>query len=436
MGRLILWMLIVWGFLDSVDTIVADDGHIGASGPAPIRFEMKYRGLGGDKDGLRYNLYLGDHFKQKAPDSFTENFETSGKFLMFSKNYWFEWLSWVAFELVDRNTAYLHIDMNNDGTWTADERLEPIAPMGIRDADFEYVTPDIDWPLLPGLTRKYRFLVLSTLKSNDDRMQPSLWWSPHCIWEGKQELDGKSVTLALFDYDINGCFRNFGEDKYILYSDEDEVICDTSSLKLLSQIIFYEGKFYSLSFEDSDLPFPTFRAVLGEAEESMGRFSLKVNGPGIEGARMRQLKVRSVDNWKVAYYFKDTEFLLPSGDYRIDISKLIYKGPEAEEWLVNLRTPDAFRIDEGATLDYVVEEPKVNIIVKSGKKWLRPLLEPRTSFSNNADLYITQETRGRSGELLERIYKITESGDEDMIPIIRIMDSSGKEVASGLLKYG
>ncbi|MHC4436073.1 MAG: hypothetical protein ACYS3S_01845, partial [Planctomycetota bacterium] len=110
--------------------------------PGAIVFDLKYRGLSGEKDELRYNSFWGfgggphetpflSDLKKKIKD-----FET-----VYNPN--FVGAEWSAVEIKDNKVVALYIDLNTDGKVSDNEKILPIQNPESSSYDrTEFVTPD------------------------------------------------------------------------------------------------------------------------------------------------------------------------------------------------------------------------------------------------------------------------------------------------------
>ncbi len=93
--------------------------------PGAIVFDMKYRGLSGKVDELRYNSYWG--FGQSATETpFLADVKKNAKDIEAVYNPNFKGAEWSAIEIKDNKAIALYIDLDADGKLSDNEKILPI----------------------------------------------------------------------------------------------------------------------------------------------------------------------------------------------------------------------------------------------------------------------------------------------------------------------
>ena len=111
--------------------------------PGAIVFDMKYRGLNGSKDELRYNSYWGFGGMGANKSPFIRQLKKDIKELHIVCNPKFGKAQYSAVEVKDKKAVAFYFDLNADGKVSDNEKIQPIpAEKSSNSRGSEFVTPD------------------------------------------------------------------------------------------------------------------------------------------------------------------------------------------------------------------------------------------------------------------------------------------------------
>ena len=93
--------------------------------PGTIVFDMKYRGLSGAKDELRYNSYWGFGASKEKSPFIAEVRKLDGEFSTVYNSH-FKGAEWSAVEVKDSKAVAFYFDLNADGQVSENEKILPL----------------------------------------------------------------------------------------------------------------------------------------------------------------------------------------------------------------------------------------------------------------------------------------------------------------------
>ena len=114
-----------------------------------VVFEMKYLGLSGAKDEIRYNAFWGFGEREEETPFIKEVKAKGGEFSM-AYNPYFKGAEWSAVEVKDNKAVAFYFDLNADGKVQDNEKILPIEDVEPGSANrTEFVTPDFMMTTVP-----------------------------------------------------------------------------------------------------------------------------------------------------------------------------------------------------------------------------------------------------------------------------------------------
>jgi hypothetical protein len=418
----------------------------GGTGSRPIVFEMKYRGLNGGKDELRYNSYWGFGNPGKDESQFIKELKKNIKELQMEYNPNFKNAEWTAVELKDGKAVAFYFDLNADGRVSDDEKILPSSkeevkmarslPDGkmedIKAERVEFVTPD--FIINTADSRQVPFRVL--LQGTFGRGIKNCMWSPSCVLEGTSTIDGQPAMLILFADGFSGSFTGFGGSSYYLQTGKEKIGQDVAR-QTLSGLINHESRFYHLKLNGSHEEGKTIQAVLEKYTGLIGELAVKLVSDANLTSKLDSASISGSKDKTVYFSISAGQSRLPTQAYKLNFATVRYGANNDNNWRVDVREGPEFQIDANSTCTVELCKPAISISAIDEKKRYDSKAKEQTDFSKGTRIYITPQFKGKAGESYGRFAKQGAANRySDVEPAIRIVDSDGKEVASAKMKYG
>jgi hypothetical protein len=208
-----------------------------------VVFDMRYRGLSGKKDELRYNSYWGFGGDEKDTPFLKalKKKVVEGLHAVYNPHF-YEARKWSALEVKDGKVVAFYFDLNADGKVAENEKILPIpAEKSNTSASsrWDFVTPD--FVLNKDKDQPIPFRALLQASIYGDSSRPQDMWSPSCVLEGTATVAGKPTKLILYTGGFSGSFTEYGRCSYSLLA-TDEKPGRYVSRHTLSSLVNYNGQ--------------------------------------------------------------------------------------------------------------------------------------------------------------------------------------------------
>jgi hypothetical protein len=296
----------------------------------------------------------------------------------------------------------LYLDLDCDGKLGPNEKLEPVRTPTEKERGWLFITPDFTITAPGGGKSLFRMIVEV---GGDERLVTALLGS-FCVWEGKSQVAGTTMTLCLMDKNTNGSFLDFGEDGFSLEKDStplpDGLPGGMSGLffqmimpemktkdvllgRALSSRMPLDGSFYQLRFTGEGTNGSPLRAVLCKETLPTGRIELKLAGLNsapksqstrsdvpttssrplnpfisvLENIQIRHMVLVSTENPSIQLEMDDFVADVPPGHYRIDEGYQRFQGNR-----ISLENGPECQIVAGQTTTIELEKPKLEVKTK------------------------------------------------------------------------
>jgi hypothetical protein len=403
--------------------------------PGAIVFDMKYRGLSGAKDELRYNAYWG--FGQSPTETpFLADVRKTVKDIETVYNPNLKGAEWSAVEIKDKKAVALYVDLDADGKVSDNEKISPIQNTEYSSHnETEFVTPDFIMKTRENREVPFRAL----LQVYDQQELPQCMWSPSCVLEGTSILNGKPTKLILFGDGFTGDFDKFGSCSYAL-QDPEESTRQYISRHNLSSIINYKGQFYNLKLSGSYEKDKKIQVELEEYAGATGELALQLKPDKNLKTRLSYVGIVGVNDKTVRVRFNvpSEQTKVPVGVYKLCDGLINYGVKETNEWQLDFKKGPEFTIEADKTCNLQLGGPKLLISAVDENKRYQNDVKEQTVYSEGTNIYISRIIKGKGGELYGRFYQLNESSRNynAIEPELKIVDSEGKEVAVAKIKYG
>ena len=438
-GFVLLAVLIIGiFFLLQKDVVITDEKiveDIPEPPPGAIVFDMKYRGLSGGKDELRYNSYWG--FGSRENDTpFIKKLKKDVKELHTVYNPNFGKAQYSALELKDGKAVAFYFDLNADGKVSDNEKILPAnAEENDSMRGSEFVLPD--FTLNTGDGRQVPFRALLRVNFYGESSRPNCMWSPSCVLEGTSSIDGEPIKLILYAGGFSNSFTEFGRSSYSLF-EEEEKYGGYVPKQTLSSIINHDGQFYHLKLYGSHEKNKSIRAMLEKYTGSTGELAVQLSGKTKLHTKLSYTDIVGSQDATIRFNIISGGTELPTGDYKLYSSYVSYGTEKDDEWRLNFKKGPDFTIEADETSNIELDKPVLSIsAVDENKRYQRDVKE-QTVYSKDTNIYISRIITGKVGELYGRFSQREGNSDryKDIEPEIRIVDADGKEVAAARIKYG
>lgn len=401
--------------------------------PGAIVFDLKYRGLSGEQDEVRYNSFWG--FGSSPNDTpFLTDLKKNVKDFETVYNPYFKGAEWSAAEIKDNKVVALYIDLNADGKVSDNEKILPIQNSEPSPYDrTEFVTPDFIMNTLDNHQVPFRTLLQATFYGQS---RPQFMWSPSCVLEGISTIYGQPAKLILFANGFTGSFEDFGNSSYSLQTGKEET-GSYISRTMLSSIINHNGQFYNLKLNGSHGKNSTVRAILTEYTGDTGNLTTQLTGDTNLQAELSSATIVGTKDTTVQFHLGSEQAKLPTGSYRLNRGYINYSADNGDSWRLDFQNGPEFTIDAEKTSNVELGKPILSISAVEENKRYQSDVKEQTVYPEGTDVYISRIIKGKGGELYGRFsQKQQNSGYEDIEPELKIVDSEGKEVAAAKIKYG
>ncbi|MCP4611833.1 MAG: hypothetical protein GY845_24285 [Planctomycetes bacterium] len=440
-GFVLLAVLIIGiFFLLQKDAEIGVEGDVEEfPGPAPgaIVFDMKYRGLSGDKDDLRYNSYwgFGSHGNETR---FIKELKKDIKELHTVYHPNFGKAQYSALELKDGKAVSFYFDLNADGKVSDNEKILPVnAEENNSMSGSEFILPD--FTLSMDDERRVPFRALLKVNFYGDSSRPNCMWSPSCVLEGKSTINGEPIKLILYtSHDFSLSFNRYGMCSYSLLR-EGEDSGRNVSRQTLSSIINHKGQFYYLKLSGSHEKNKSIRAVIEKYTGQTGEIAVEFSGKTKLASRVSYMNIVGTEDKTIQFNVSSAQTKLPTGAYQLKRSRINYGKEKDNEWQLDYITEGPeFTIKADKTSNIELEKPVLSVSAVDENKRYRSDVKEQTVYSKGTNIFISRIIKGKTGELYGKFSERDENNDRltAIEPDIWIVDEDGKEVAAAKIKYG
>jgi hypothetical protein len=401
--------------------------------PGAIVFDLKYRGLSGEKDELRYNSFWGFGYSQNQSPFLTDLKKKIKDFeAVYNPN--FVGAEWSAAEIKDNKVIALYIDLDANGKVSDNEKILPIKDSEPSPNDrTEFVTPDFVMSTQDNHQVKFRALLQAAYYGQP---RPQFMWSPSCVLEGTSTINGQPAKLILFTNGFSGSFEEFGRSSYSLQSDKEQ----TGSYiprTMLSSIINHNGQLYNLKFNGHHGKNSTVRAILTDYTGDTGSLTTQLMGDKNLEAKLNSATIAGTKDTTVQFNLGSEQAKLPTGSYKLNRGYVNYSTDNSDSWRLDFTEGPEFTINADKTSNVELGKPVLSISAVEENKRYQSDVKEQTVYPEGTNVYISRIIKGKGGELYGRFsQKPQNSGYTDIEPEIKIVDSEGKEVAAAKIKYG
>lgn len=400
-----------------------------------IVFDMKYRGLSGAKDELRYNSFWG--FGQRENETpFIKDLKKDIKKLQTVYNSYFKGAEWSAVELKDNKPVAYYIDLNADGKVSDNEKILPIPAEAQRTSrSIEFVTPDFIMKTRDSHQVPFRALLSVSFYGSSSR--PQCMWSPSCVIEGTSAIDGEPTKLILFTDGFSGSFQNFGRCSYSLLTSAEK-FGQYVPKQTLSSLVNHDGQFYYLKLYGRHEKGKAIRAVLEKYTGATGELAVKLTGDTNLKVRLSSARITGSKDTNIHFNISEGQSKLPAEAYKLSSGYIYYGTENDDQWRVNFTEGPEFTIDPEKTCNIELGKPVLSVSAIDEKNRYRSNVKKQSVFSKGTTIYLSPKIKGRADEVYGRFSQKdpNSSRQTDKEPNVRIADADGKEVASAKMEYG
>ncbi|UCF15397.1 MAG: hypothetical protein JSW59_18485 [Phycisphaerales bacterium] len=403
--------------------------------PGAIVFDMKYRGLSGEKDELRYNSYWGYGQREKKTP-FIEKVRKNGGQFSTVYNSHFKGAEWSAVELKGDEAVAFYFDLNADGKVSDNEKILPVTSEESGSSrHWEFVTPDFVLTTDKGVRAPFRTLLQVRFYGKSSR--PTCMWSPSCVLEGTSTLAGKPTKLILYASGFSGSFTEFGKCSYSLLG-ADEQTGRYVSRQTLSSLVNYDGQYYRMKLYGAHAKGKNVQAVLEKYTGDTGEMAVKLIGNSELKAELGSASLAGTKHDTIRFNISGGQSVLPAEAYELRSGYINYGTDTDDLCRVSIKEGPEFEIEADKTCDVELGKPTLSVRAIDEKERYRSNAEEKSVFSEGTRIHLSPKIVGKAGELYGRFSRRDDNSRryEDVEPTIRIVDSKGNEVASATMEYG
>jgi hypothetical protein len=403
--------------------------------PGAVVFDMKYRGLSGEKDELRYNSYW-SYGGNSNETPFLADLKKNVEDFEAVYNPSFKGAEWSAIEIKDNQAVALYVDLNTDGKISDNEKILPIQNSEFNSSNqTEFVTPDFIMNTRDGNQVPFRVLLQAAFYGQQTR--PNCMWSPSCVLEGTSTMNGQPAKLILFANGFTGSFKDFGRSSISLNTGKEETGSYVSR-QIFSSIINHNGQFYSLECNGRHEKDCTVRVILTEYTGATGNLTTQLTGNTNLEAKLSSANIAGTKDTTVQFNIASEQVKLPTGSYKLNRGYVNYSAGNGDKWRLDFQEGPEFTIDADKTCKVEIGKPVLSISAVEENKRYQSDVKEQTVYPEGTNVYISRIIKGKGGELYGRFSQQNESsrGYNAIEPDLRIVDSEGKEVAAAKIKYG
>ena len=398
-------------------------------------FDLEYRGLTCREGEMQYGFAMG----YGRPGDMEDNaFITAVRqradqdiHLVYNRSFGDRTLS--AVETEDRAAKRFYFDCNADGKLTDDEIFEPVT---FRESgsskEYSFVTSDFSVAQEEDQPVPLRVKVSVSFYGQQD--QPQCMWSPACILEGSAIFDGSEKRLLLFMGGLDGEFDRYGRSSYaLLEADQDMQYPPRATL---SSLIFHEGTFYQLRFEDAPEPGRPQRVALVEDTSPTGLLAVELQGSEALAARVGYATVKGKADKSIHFQVRKTQ-QFPVDEYVLEQGQFQFGQNEEFDWTVSFSEGPEFRIEDNKTSTLELGEPQLAVSSVDEHKRYSSDVKDLATFTSQDRIYLSPKVTGIKGEAYARFQKRDDGGRfNDVKPHLVIKGPTGEEIVSQDLEYG
>lgn len=403
--------------------------------------ELTYRGVTGKGDDLRIGGGWG-FGSARSESPFVKAVKEKAKYDLFiSRNHYLYDRDQTAIEYRRKEVLHAYFDLNGDGQFTDDERLNPttdVSEENRRGKDCTvFITPD--FRVTDGFGDEVPFRVMMWVNFYNRQKTPSVTWSPMGVYEGTLELEGEPMQLYLWPAFHTRCYTGYGQSRYGLISMSQDK-SDHISQSTFSSLILHNKTFYRVTLDDQDSTSHTITLSFIEDKTPRGQLQLAVKGNTGLKSQLSRASLHGENDQTIHYTIRDGIQSLPIGDYTISYGSVKYGKEKANEFLTRFRKIPSFAIITDETTTVELGQPKLKIQAVKQEERYRGDKTYRTNFSRKDTIYIDATFIGIKDESYDGFEKRVDVKDyyryEDLKAQIKIVSSQGKTIIDEALEYG
>ncbi len=417
-------------------TLAPDAAAFPPPEPGQIVFDLRYRGLDGSKEDLRYNSHYG-YGGRNQDTPFIKDLHRQGiTKLQHVHNSEFVGAELSALEIHRGKPVAYYLDLNADGKVTANERIQPI--QGENDTETLFVTPD--FAFINRYKKPVTFRALLTVRKYRGRDDLNTMWSPCCVLEGETVHEGQPTQVTLFSAGLSGAFDRFGSTSVTLHIGTG-VPTKNGARSSLSRLIHLQDRFYQLDLRQADQNPYALRLILTPDRSATGTVKLQFEPTDRLKSELRWIRINGAGPDDDIFLSANTD-KLPVGRYRVSRGSLIYGTEEdPKSWTLDFDKGPIFAMTADAETTVSLGQPKLGIqaVADNNRHQNKPTTQ--TTYQRGTQIYLTREVNGMAGEAYGRFEtrrdpKASGYDYRSVMAQVSIRDPQGKQILSKDLEYG
>ncbi|MHC4122507.1 MAG: hypothetical protein ACYSSI_02955 [Planctomycetota bacterium] len=403
-----------------------------------IVFDMKYHGLSGKPNELRYNSYYGFGGPSGEDSCFIKALRKNIPDIKIVYNQSLKEAEWSGVEVKNDKAVALYFDLNADGKVSGNEKIAPAAESESETYKWvDFVTPDFMLKAPDGSEVPFRTLLRWRPKNS------SSMWSPSCVLEGISSIDGEPTKLILFTSGFKGSFKEFGRCSFALFPNSTEKVSQHIPKDSLSTLINYKKQFYRLKIYGDNIKGKTIRVVLQKDTTPTGKVAVTLQGNAKLKSKLLQATITGSKDKNIQFDISKGQSRLPAGQYNFKRGYLCYGTENDNDWKVRFNEGPKITIAANSTYKIQLCKPAISIRAIDEKNRRRSDVKEQSVFSKGTKIYLSPKFKGKAGETYTTFSQKDPNQQsrhyvkyKDKKPEIKIVDSDGKEVLSAKMEYG
>lgn len=314
----------------------------------------------------------------------------------------------------------LHIDSNNNRNLKDDPVIGLEIEKGARSASLN-VPVDVKVKYADGESRQVGIKL--ALRIYQQGKGGKAAWSVGCELaqhlEGKVDIgDRKNLLVAVYDASkpaskANGCFNDYGIDRFRIDLDGDGVLDPKKEDFPLSKVVSMDGALWKLALDPGGT-----KLNISKSDVTAGK--VKIAASLREKANLESVTADLVSADGVAVRYRGGVMAVPVGRYEIVDGKMLAVDGDGKKWTASFGMTGPIEVKADGVLELRLGAP------------LTVVPEPHDPPRLGTKICIEPKLKGVAGESYENI----SVQDSRMTPMTVITDSSGIVVAEGRMDYG
>lgn len=400
-----------------------------------IVFDMKY--YNGSLVEKKLPFYMGfglnpiDDYKFKQMDkTFLNEVKKECPDIKVFTIYHFQDNQYVYVDYKNKKILAMYYDVNQNGKLDKNEKLTQYFKFGV----YKFITPEFEIESSDG--RKVPLQMLFEAEFENGKKQPFITWYPASYFLGTTKVKGQIYNLCLMMdvFKKSYSYTKLDASHFVLIP-INKKISKANSKEITSQINFNDS-IYNVSFMDFSKDSKSFQVEFIKNKTSLVDFKFEFIGNNKIKTKIGYIEFLSDDGETIKITKHDKIRKLPIGRYKIKSALIHYGKKWDQNYHCFLRESDYFDIKKNNINSIIVGKPQ--IVMNVNRKGLNGDIEDKEAKTINIgdSLNIGLSLKGMNQEYYGTFRRRKRDySDTNIEPMLKVIDSDGKEVFSNELFY-